>query len=82
MTASLAATRERVIRIVGQIMGVAPDALDDASSPESVAAWDSLKHMRLVLALEEEFDVRFSDDQIMAMPSVAHIITHLHELRR
>lgn len=37
------------------------------------AAWDSLAHVKLILALEEEFDVKFSFDQVANVKSVAEL---------
>jgi acyl carrier protein len=74
--------RVRALRTVGRIMGVAPETLIETSSPDSVEAWDSLKHMSMVLALEEEFGVRFSDEQIMGLSSVGIILSTLDELVR
>ncbi len=34
------------------------------ASRKNLAAWDSLAHMNLMLALEEEFGVEFSDQEI------------------
>jgi acyl carrier protein len=75
-------TRARVLRAVSHIMGVPADQLGDASSPDSIAAWDSLRHMNLMLSLEEEFGVRFSDDQIMTMTSVGAIVAEVNGRRR
>lgn len=72
-------TRQRVLRAFSQIMGVPSDQLGDDSSPDTVDAWDSLHHMRLVFALEQEFGIKFSDEQIMAMSSVERILAGVHE---
>ena len=61
-------------------MGVPAEMLSEASSPDSVESWDSLRHMSMVLALEEEFGVRFSDEQIMVLSSIGAILTTLAEL--
>jgi acyl carrier protein len=55
-------------------MNVPIEQLDDDSSPDTVANWDSLKHMNLILALEEEFAVAFSDDEVVEMLSVKSIV--------
>ena len=73
-------TRSRALRTVSRIMGVPAEMLSEASSPDSVESWDSLRHMSMVLALEEEFGVRFSDEQIMALSSIGAILTTLAEL--
>ena len=66
--------KDRVIRIISQILNVPIEQLDDDSSPDTVASWDSLKHMNLILALEEEFAVAFSDNEVVEMLSVRRIV--------
>jgi acyl carrier protein len=69
--------KERVFQTVGRVLGMSPQDINEQSSPETVANWDSLKHMNLVLALEEEFGVTFTDDEIMSMLSVELILDTL-----
>ena len=71
--------KERVFRIVSQIMGTPVDQINEDSSPDTIAEWDSLKHMRLVLALEEEFSIRFSDETIVGMLNVSEILEAVSE---
>lgn len=66
--------RSKVYETFSGIMGVKPDALDDAMSPETLAAWDSFKHMNLVMALEDDFGIRLSDDDVVAMLSLGDIV--------
>lgn len=70
--------KERVFQMCSQILGVPLEEIDERSSPETIASWDSLKHMNLVLALEEEFGVKFTDEEIMSMVSVQLILNALH----
>ncbi len=72
--------RQKVIQIVSQVMGVPEEEIGDEYSINTVEVWDSLKHMNLVLALEEEFGVQFSDEKIVEMLSVAQIVEAVHEL--
>ena len=72
--------KTRVIQTVSEIMSVPVDQISDESSPDTIEAWDSLNHMNLVLALEEEFEVQFSDEKIVAMLSVGMIVAGLEEL--
>jgi len=69
--------KERLFRTVSQVFGVPLAQISEHSSPETIASWDSLKHMNLVLALEEEFGVRFSDEEIMSMVSVELLLNAL-----
>ena len=36
-------------------------------------SWDSMAHLRLVMALEEQFSVRFTDAELEELTSVASI---------
>jgi acyl carrier protein len=50
---------------------------DPALKREDLPQWDSLGHIRLVSAIEEEFGVSFTIEQIEAMTSVARILEAL-----
>ena len=69
--------KNEVLNIVSQVMNVPVDQLNDNSSPQTISNWDSLKHMNLILALEENFNVAFSDYEIVEMLSVGKIIESL-----
>ena len=47
------------------------------SSPDNIETWDSLKHMNLIVALEEEFCVEFTDDEIVDSMNYALILNIL-----
>jgi acyl carrier protein len=61
---------ERVVRIAADVFGVSADAIGPASSPDTIEAWDSLHHLNLVLALEQEFAVQFTPEEIEQMLSI------------
>lgn len=73
--------KEKVCEILSQVMGVRSEELNDDSSPDTVENWDSLRHMNLILALEEEFEVQFTDEQIIDMMNVKLILLILEEVR-
>ena len=74
--------RERVIRTISQVMDVAAEEVSDSSSYETIGSWDSLNHMNLIFALEEQFDVQFSDTQIMEMLDVSLIVSALYDAKQ
>jgi acyl carrier protein len=74
--------KDKVIAVVSRVMNVPAAELNEDSSPDTVRGWDSLKHMNLVLALEEELGVQFSDTQIVEMNSVGLILEILKEIKR
>lgn len=73
---------DRMLRTVSLVMEVPLEKLNKESSPDNVENWDSLKHMNLILALEEEFDVTFSDEEIVELLSVEIIVEVLKEKGR
>jgi acyl carrier protein len=51
------------------------------SSPDTIANWDSLQHLNLVLALEQEFNVQFTPEEIEQILSVELAAALLDEKR-
>jgi acyl carrier protein len=74
--------QDKVIAVVSQVLGVPKESVTDATSPETVENWDSLRHMDLVLALEEEFGIRLSDERILALLNVKAIVRTVEDLTR
>lgn len=71
---------ERVKKVMAEVFGVDQNTIDNDASPGSIEQWDSLRHMNLVVGLEEEFDVRFPDESISEMVSFNLIVFHLRAL--
>ena len=71
--------KEKVFKVVSQVMGVPIGELNDDSSPDTIEVWDSIKHMNLILALEEEFNVEFSEENILEMLSIQLIVEIMKE---
>lgn len=70
---------EKVFKIVSQVMGIPGEEVNEDSSPDTISQWDSLQHMNLVLALEEEFKIQFTGDQTVSMLNVKLILLTLEE---
>ncbi len=46
----------------------------DEMAAEDVADWDSANHVRLMIAIEEEFHITFATDEITAPENVGELI--------
>ena len=55
---------ERIKNVMSSVFEISVDQIRDDSSPDTIGSWDSLKHMNLVVALEEEFGVIFNDEEL------------------
>jgi acyl carrier protein len=62
-----------VEEVVSRVFGADPGSLEDASSPETVEGWDSMGHLNLVAALEQEFGVSIDIGDVMEMVTVKKI---------
>ncbi len=58
---------KRIKNVMSAVFELSADEITDHSSPDTIWSWDSLKHMNLVSALEEEFDISFTDSEILEM---------------
>lgn len=73
---------ERVRGVIAQVFGLDKSAVSATASQESLEKWDSLGHMNLCVAIEEEFRVRLDDTQIVEMTSVPKVVQILSGLVR
>lgn len=67
----------RVRTVIAEVFDLDPDRVDDKTSTDTVEAWDSLQHLSLVLALEEEFGIHFDDEETVSLvnyPLIAEIV--------
>lgn len=72
--------KDRIRLVMSQIFSVDAEAITMDSSPETIERWDSLKHMQLIMALEDEFGIQFPDDVIPELVSFAAICDAVSEL--
>ena len=63
----------RFREVIAAVLGVEPDAISDTDSPRTLPQWDSVMHLQLLLALEEEFGVQFSPDEMAQLSTIGLI---------
>jgi acyl carrier protein len=73
-------SEEKIKNVLSAILSVPAASIDDKFSSDTCSEWDSLKHMNLVLALEEEFQVQIPDEEVGNMTSYKIIKLVLEEL--
>ena len=54
----------RILEVMAAVFEIDIEDLDRNSSQDSVEQWDSLKHLDLVVSLEEEFEIQFPLEEI------------------
>jgi len=60
----------KLVEIVAELFDLEPAAVDDALTPEDVELWDSMNHLRLVSAVEQEFQIKLSMQEIESIHSL------------
>lgn len=65
---------DRVFSLLAVILDIDREALTLESSPDTLEEWDSIKHMDIILALEEEFGIQFRDEEIVKISSVSELM--------
>ncbi len=51
--------------------------LGDNLTAKDIPGWDSFNHVNLIINIEEEFNVRFSNNEVGGMQNVGHLKTLL-----
>jgi|APSaa5957512535_1039671.scaffolds.fasta_scaffold44353_3 acyl carrier protein len=71
--------KERVLSIIGTILEMNEKDIPDDAAPGVIEKWDSLRHMSLILALEQEFEIRFTDDEMTELLNFKLIVDIVSE---
>lgn len=64
--------KQKIISIVSDIIGVSEDELE--ARQDETGVWDSLSRVEIVFALEEEFQIQFTQEEIKELNSIAGIV--------
>jgi acyl carrier protein len=65
--------RDKLRRLMAEAFETDLESVTPESSMETLEGWDSLGHIKLVAALEQEFGLKLDQDQIVAATSFARI---------
>ena len=68
---------ERVKQIMADIFDINPKKINKSTSMDNVDSWDSLKHINLILELEQEFKISLDTKEIESMLSFDVILKTL-----
>jgi len=60
--------------IVVNILGVDENIVNENMSIENTQAWDSLKQVNLIIALEDEFKISFSESEMLSLTNYKSIL--------
>jgi acyl carrier protein len=65
--------KDKIKSIMSAVFEIDKDVIGDDATTGSLENWDSINHMNLVLAIEEEFSIVFDDEEIVQITSLKSI---------
>lgn len=76
-------SREEIYKTLNEVFR---DVFDDESievnddtTSDDIDDWDSLEHINLIAAIEQEFDMKFNMGQIVTMKNVGEMVDIIEE---
>ena len=60
---------KQIKEVLSSVFEVHVREIDADASPHTIVKWDSLNHMKMIVALEEEFSIELDQPEIEAMIS-------------
>ena len=73
---------KKLKKIMSIVFTIDESKIDTNTSNQNVEAWDSLKHLSLILAIEDEFNIRFTNKEttlINDFKTIVDIIQNNHK---
>lgn len=64
----------RIKELMAVVFDIEINEITDNSSPLTISNWDSLRHMNLIVALEEEYNIEFDDTEAMDLKNYRKMI--------
>ena len=72
--------KTKIKKIMSLVFEVPFDSIEDDASSDNIDNWDSLRHLNLILALEEEFGVSIPDEEVGNLVNYKLIEITINEL--
>ena len=72
-------TDEALAKVIAAVLDLDPGSVDETTSADTVEAWDSVRHMNLVLAVEETFGITLPDEEVVELTSFALLRAAIRE---
>jgi acyl carrier protein len=68
---------DEIKRVMAVVLGIAFEDIDDGASTDSIEKWDSLGHLNLMISLENEFGVTFSEEDFSDLTSLELLVLEI-----
>lgn len=65
---------QKLLGLLSDTLGVPIEALSIDSSSQTIENWDSLKHMSVIFAVEDKFNITIPDEKLSETTSVRSLL--------
>ena len=70
---------ERLNEVFQDVFGDDDITVSDTTTAKDVDGWDNLRHITLLAAIEDEFDIEFSMGQTVKMKNVGEMVDYIED---
>ena len=71
---------ERIKYTMAAVFNIPVKKISNTSSRDNISNWDSIKHLQLIMALEEEFNVTIDEEHAVEMLNYSLIQNIINEI--
>lgn len=64
---------KKIKKLMANIFEINAQDISNNMSPTDIDNWDSLRHLMLIVDLENEFQIKFNDDELVSLVDFATI---------
>ncbi|MCI0390829.1 MAG: acyl carrier protein [Acidobacteria bacterium] len=64
---------DRIRRLAADLFNLPAEHISSSSSSADIKAWDSLQHLNLILALEQEFQIQLAPEDAERMKTIREV---------
>jgi acyl carrier protein len=72
---------DQVISCISEALDISPDKLSPNFRKTDIQEWDSLGHLKILLNLEQKFNIKFSLPETMTLDSIKKITELINQKR-
>ena len=71
--------KTRVRKVLARALKTDPATISDNATQMDLSEWDSVRHMNVILALENDFGVEFEDAELPTLTSVPLMVAAIEK---
>lgn len=71
---------QKIIEIIARILGVEIDEVEMDTAIGDLPGWDSLHHLQIIAEIQKEFDIKYSQEDLVELEDVSDLIALTKEI--